>query len=466
MKAARKSQKGKRNETRKTKRAKRSARGTLRQAIAKFVPERIFAGLSKHGNTNWEFFTLALVALFWAWSNHTHLVDRYDAACQATAHWLPGAFCATSYQGFVKALTTHNDVLVEFMAKQLRTMMLQIAGPHEKVAGFAAFAVDGSKVEAPWTRANEAKLGKRGRKPKGEKCQRKETDLRPQLTLTLLWHMGLQLPWAWKHGGLDEGERTQFRAMLGLLPKRALIVADAGFVGYDLWREIITSRRGFLIRVGANVELLEKLFPGMEIERSGDIVYLWPKGKQDKGQPPMRLRRIQLRKGKRTIHLVTSILDAGKLNDEQASILYSNRWGVECTFRALKQTLERRKMKSYTPDHAACELDWSLLSMWLLGLFAKQELIAAGEDPSSFSTANAARLLRKELYGVSGGLDLDMSRFQYAVKDSYRRKSSKKARHDQRKKRDKPPGAPRIVRATHSQRKAAKRLREVVAMVA
>ena len=123
-------------------------------------------------------------------------------------------------------------------------------------------------------------------------------------------------------------------------------------------------------------------------------------------------------------------------------------------------------MKSYTPEHAACELDWLLMSMWLLGLLAKQELIAADKDPAGFSTANAARLLRRELYGDTHGLDLDMALFASAVKDSYQRKSSKKARHDQRKKREKPPASPKIIRATRQQRKAAKALEAVVALAA
>jgi len=168
---------------------------------------------------------------------------------------------------------------------------------------------------------------------------------------------------------------------------------------------------------------------------------------------------------KQTIRLVTSILDAERLTDEQAGLLYSKRWGIECTFRALKQTLERRKMKSRTPEHAACELDWSLFAMWLLGLLAKRELIVAGQDPAAFSTAGAARLLRRDLFGKTHGEAIDMSDFLSAVKDSYKRKSSKKARHDQRKKRPKPPGAPKITSADPEQRKAAKRVGEVVAAI-
>src|SRR5690606_669945 len=118
----------------------------------------------------------------------------------------------------------------------------------------------------------------KGRTPQGTNCKRTETDLRPQLTLTLLWHLSWGLPWAWKRGGLADGERTQFRDLLDQLPRAALVIADAGFVGYLLWKEILDSGRHFLIRVGGNVELIKDLCPGMEIHREGQSVWLWPEG--------------------------------------------------------------------------------------------------------------------------------------------------------------------------------------------
>jgi hypothetical protein len=215
------------------------------------------------------------------------------------------------------------------ISAQLRMLMLELEEDRGKIAGLTPFVVDGSQFAAPWTKANEEKLGKKGRKPKGAKCQKKQTDLRPQLTLTLLWHMNLGLPWAWKHGGLSEGERTQFRELLDLLPQAALIVADAGFVGYLLWQSIMNGSRHFLIRVGANVELLRELVPGCEIERDGERVWLWPDGQRKKDQPPLALRLITVRKGRETWHLVTSLLDPSQLSETQASQLYKRRWGVE-----------------------------------------------------------------------------------------------------------------------------------------
>jgi hypothetical protein len=450
----RKTRKAKKSEA--AKRSSRSPRGKLKRAVRQLLPGSIFAGLGKHGNTEWSLGVLSFVALFWALSGETTLGERFTMATEVASHWFPREFLATTYRGFMNALVTHNTALVNVISAQLRSWMLAWEDDKGKISGLTPFVVDGSKIAAPWTKANEERLGKKGRKPKGEKCQRKETDLRPQLTLTMLWHMHWGLPWAWKHGGLKEGERTQFRELLKTLPLAALVVADAGFVGYLLWQTIIQGGRHFLIRVGGNVELLKELVPGGDVQLEGERVWLWPKGQREKGKPPLALRLIKVARGKQTWYLVTSLLDPSQLTEAQASKLYSGRWGVECCFRTLKQTFERGKVRSYTPQCAGAELDWSLLSMWLVSLMTKRELMVAKIDLEHYSPAGARRLIRRELRHQSAGKEqLDVSEFQTAVKDSYKRTASKKARHDQRKKRDPAPGAPKIIKATRAQQKEA-----------
>jgi hypothetical protein len=454
---ANKAKRANKSKNKRAARAKRSPRGKLKRAVRQLLPDSIFSGLGKHGNTEWSLGVLAFVGLFWAISGESTLGERFTTAADIARYWFPGAFIATSYRGFVNALVTHCSSLKNVISSHLRRRMLELEGGRGKIAGLIPFVVDGSQLAAPWTKTNEQALGKKGRQPQGAKCHKKQTDLRPQLTLTMLWHMNLGLPWAWKHGGLSEGERTQFRDLLDLLPQAALVVADAGFVGYLLWQTILNGGRHFLIRVGGNVELLRELFPGCKIQHNGDTVWLWPDGQRKQGQPPLALRLITVQQGKQTWYLVTSLLDPAQLTAAQASRLYTRRWGVECCFRTLKQTFERSKMRSYTPECAGCELDWSLLSLWLVNLMAKQELIAAKIDPERSSPAGIRRLIRRDLRYQSAGQErLDVSELQTAVKDGYRRTSSKRARHDQRKKHDPAPSAPAIKPASRQQQQAAK----------
>ena len=458
MKAARKSLKRRRRKTKKARRSRvRSPRRTLRAAFCRFLSASIFAKLKPHGNTEWSMSVLACVALAFALSGETTLHDRYVMAAEVAGQWFPSEFIATSYRGFMKALATHNKKLIDLVAATLRMHMLREQRMLETIAGLIPFIVDGSKIAAPWTWQNEEALGKKGRIPQGANCKRQETDLRPQLTLTLLWHLNWNLPWAWKHGGLEEGERTQFRDLLKELPRKALIIADAGFVGYLLWKEILDGGRHFLIRIGGNVELLKDLCPGVEIRRDGEFVWLWPEAMKSKGYPPLKLRLITVQQGKQTWYLVTSLLKPSQLTAAQAQRLYQRRWGVECGFRTLKQTFEQAKVRSYTPENAGCELDWSLLMLWLVSLMTKQELLDAKIDPQAYSPAAARRLLRRELrHQAVGCARLDISELRTAIQDPQKASKNKKARHDQRRKRDPAPGAPKIRKATKQQRTAAK----------
>lgn len=471
MRRVRKSQKRnarKAKKIRSAQRAGRLPRRRLSAAIRALVPEAIFAGLKTHGNAQWSLGVLSVVALFWAFAGESTLGERYVLASEIATSWFPGEFLAGSYRGFMNALVRHNSKLVKVISERLRMRMLELEGEGERIAGLIPFVADGSQVQAPWTKANEEKLGKKGREPKGKKCRKKETDLRPQLTLTMLWHMNLGLPWAWKHGGLSDGERTQVRELLDQLPKAALLVADAGFVGYLLWETILGGGRHFLFRVGANVELLLDLVPGLEIEQEGERVWLWPEGQRQKGKPPLALRLIRVQKGKQTWYLVTSLLDPSELTEAQATRLYTRRWGIEGYFRTFKQTLEKSKMRSYTPQCAGAELDWSLLSLWLVSLLVKQELLAQKIDPERYSPAEARRIIRREMrYQAVGEERLDVSQLQAAVKDDYdRSQSQKNARHDQRKKRDPAPKAPKLTKASKAQQQANTELTQTLARAA
>ena len=104
-----------------------------------------------------------------------------------------------------------------------------------------AVAVDGSRVECPRTQANQETLKCAGREKTG-----------PQLQLTALRHLGSGLLWDWRVGPGVESERSHLREMIDTLPVGALLVADAGFTGYDLFRAILDGGRHLLIRIGSN----------------------------------------------------------------------------------------------------------------------------------------------------------------------------------------------------------------------
>jgi len=244
--------------------------------------------------------------------------------------------------------------------------------------------------------------------------------------------------------------------MLPALPAGALVTADAGFVGYDYARAIVDGGRHLLIRVGANVKLLKKL--GFVRESAG-TVYLWPDRAARKNQPPVVLRLVVAHNGRHPVHLVTSV-PASRLSDRRVVELYRRRWGIELFYRHLKQTFERRKLRSAAADNARVEMEWSLAGLWAMALFALCEAHRHGTPPDKLSFAGMLRAFRRTMRDYRHPCErgrLLCHRLREAVVDSYVR-TDKSSRNYPRRKQESPPGSPVVVAASEHQRRQAKAL--------
>jgi hypothetical protein len=417
----------------------------LVEAIRRWLPCQFFARWPLRHGLLWAPQRIAWVALLMAWSAEQTLAERFAAALELLAALFPRWRRRGGYTGWAAAVQAWSGLLRPAVARRLRRAMRGVAGPHWLRAGHCAFAADGSRVECPRTGANEEALGRAGRRGTG-----------PQLYLTALWHMGLGLPWDYRIGPGTASERRHLEDMLPELPDGALVVADAGFSGYDLYRRLLAARRSFLLRVGANVHLLERL--GYAEREGRDTVYLWPEARRDR--PPVVLRLIVLTRGQDKAYLVTDVREEA-LPAAEAALLYELRWGVEVFYRSCKQTLQRRRMLGRTPRAAEEELAWAVLGLWLLGLMTTAAVMSRGGDPLSWSVALARQRLRRALRGAAAGRRPPLAReLAGAVQDGYRRGGSKKARHWPQKKRERPPGAPDIRQATRQEVRSAERLRQ------
>ena len=187
------------------------------------------------------------------------------------------------------ALVTYGGRLVPLLWNRLQHLMEDVGKKHWRIGCWLPLAVDGSRASTPRTEANEkafraanygksnsAKYRKKKSKNKRKKNRVKAETVTPQIWLTLLWHMGLRLPWCWKMGPSDSSERGHFQDMLmqQSFPENTLFCGDAGFTGYDFWKSIMDQNHHFLIRVGTNVRLLTKL--GYYARECNGIVYVWP----------------------------------------------------------------------------------------------------------------------------------------------------------------------------------------------
>ena len=392
------------------------------------------------GKGRWRPQRLAMVAVIMVWSQSRNLIQRFLEAAGLLGE-AKGWSLPTSYSGFTEALAAEGQRLTSGVKAQLQLSLQKHSRTFWQRHGFTAFAIDGTRIEAPHTTKNEQGLKIAGRQKSA-----------PQVALTLLYHLGTGLPWDYRLGPGTDGERTHARQFIEDLPAQSLIVGDAGFVGYELMRALLLKGHSFLIRAGKNVTLLTKL--GWLVEERDDTVYLWPTlHRQGK---PLVLRIIYLEHRQhnrnRRVALLTNILDATELSLDTAQELYALRWGEEVFFRSFKQTLERHTLRSRTAENCLREAEWAVLSLWLLGLLSVTRLIEAGHDPLEWSVAASRDIVRVALYQPHKKPHpqhkqrrhrhtLDYQ-FRRALKDTYKRTGPKKARNYPRKKQEQPPGTP------------------------
>jgi hypothetical protein len=234
---------------------------------------------------------LAVTALLWACSDLSTLKERFHHARKIVNRifrW--GKPVGETWQGFITMLRKWHDELVRAVVVHLRQQMEENSPGHWTFGGYTVFAGDGSRIEMAQTRRIERAYSakKKREKGKGKNRGRAKTSAKkrtqsaasvkkkantPQMWLTLLWHAGTGLPWAWKTAPSDSSVRSHVLYILGGLPENSLITADAGFVGYDFWKDILNSEHHIVVRVGGNVSLLKNQGYARQYEHT---VYLWP----------------------------------------------------------------------------------------------------------------------------------------------------------------------------------------------
>jgi hypothetical protein len=449
--------------------------GLLRRSLEWVLDDSLFGGIAFHGNVSWRASHLVALAVLWVWSDHATLTGAFAQAV-SIARAMGGSVALTTYQGLTKALRRWTEDLLPVLQARLHMRMEHCGDAHWRFGRWLPLAVDGSRISTPRTVGNERAFaaqnygrGQTARSRKSWKNKRRRTQrlgqpVRPQIWVTLLWHMGLKMPWAWKTGPSTSSERTHFATMLRepVFPENTLFCGDAGFVGYELWTAILQAGHHFAIRVGANVRLLRGLG---RVRHGREMVSVWPKDAERRGQPPVHLRLLELRGPRGPVCIATSVLSEADLPASDVGRLYRLRWGIELQFRSFKQTFGRRYLRSRNPDCATVELDWSLVGLWMVQLLAVKEQVGMEIAPEQCSVALVVALVRDLMREAAspGSPRQYRQRLSRAVHDAYRRRGSKRGRYRSAIK--DPPSAqqPKITIATHRQREAFRKLETAAA---
>ena len=186
------------------------------------------------------------------------------------------------------------------LAAGIRGRIQAIFGDRWKVGNFIPFGCDGTRLACPRTEELEQRLGTFGKEGSP-----------PMIWNTSIVHLTLGFPFCWRLGkGGKASERSHLIAMLRWLPAAALIVADAGYVGYEVVKTMISSERVVSHPHVLPRDLLQRSNEPLEEFREG-IVYYWPKTQQNEGKLPIRgrLMRIHSCRHKMDVWLFTNVED-------------------------------------------------------------------------------------------------------------------------------------------------------------
>ena len=281
----------------------------------------------------------------------------------------------TTLEGFQKALSRVPLRQFKALAEGVRWQIRAHFATQLLVDGFEPMGCDGSRIECCRSAELDVRLGQAG-----------NDDSAPTVWLTALVHLASGTLWSWRLGPGAAAEVVHLRHLLGTLSPQALIICDAAYMGYELVRAILDTRRSFLFRMSSRVHLYTPEKVALENWTEGTVLY-WPGYVQKKGLAPITCRLIRIRATGRATHdvwLLTDVLDPARLSVATAAKFYRWRWRNEGLFRTYKRTINKLKLSSRTVRLVHREAELSLLATQILLAHAHLAL-----RPAKMEAANA-----------------------------------------------------------------------------
>ena len=357
------------------------------------------------------------------------------------------------------------------VATAVRGRLAQVFAARFRVDGFIPLGCDGSRLACPRSAELERRLGL-GKKPKRKKRPKKSgqgpcagppsqaapVPRRPRPVRPAPRNCGSRrcCTWAWAccgRGGWAPATPTSGSTcgcLVDTLPRGALLVADAGYVGYDLMAGLQAAGLAFLLRLSSRAPLYVPDRSTLKKYREG-VVYYWPQKVQKQDLPPLPVRLWRLRGDKGDVWLITNVLDEKRLPRHTAGKFYRWRWRNEGLFRTYKRTLGKVKLMSRTVAQVHREAE---------GLAAGDAVAVGPGRPGAAGHGHAARSccpaparclleIRAEMRNVTGMYlgprqAADLRRATGAGPLAERRQRSRKVRRRWPGRQDhKPPGPPR-----------------------
>jgi len=413
----------------------------LRYFLTPQLWKQVLAAWRPGKASRWQAQPVVFVLLVLTWCAGDSLPERFETArafyvALYQKRRRPGTTC----EGFQMALARVPMAALRLIAAGVRSRLARVFAARFQVEGFVPIGCDGSRIACPRSVELEQRLGG------GSK-----DDSPPMLWVTALVHLSLGLLWSWRLGNGTASEREHLRQLLATLPRGTLLVADAGYVGYELLQALRAAGQSFLIRLTSRAPLYVPDKSTLKNYQEG-LVYYWPQTVQKKDLPPIPVRVLRIRGKKVDVWLITDVLDEQRLPKKTASQFYRWRWRNEGLFRTYKRTLGKLKLLSRTVALVHRELEGSLLAVQLLLAQGAVALQQAGEMRLLPSPRQILVEIRAEMRNVTGMYlgprqrQTYWQRLQQARGDTRRWRTNKARRAWPGREPHRPPGAPKILK--------------------
>jgi hypothetical protein len=374
----------------------------------------------------WQRQPLILVLLVMTWCAGDSLPERFETA---RAFYLachqrrrrPGK----TFPGFEKALGKMPLRVLRAVAAAVRQRLIRVFAERFRVDGWIPLGCDGSRLACPRSAELEQRLGVRANKRKRRKKKTgapggpspkaepgpglaenpkkpKAGPDAPQMWVTAVVHLGLGILWSWRLGKGTASERVHLRQLVPTLPRGALLVADAGYVGYALLSALQAAGLFFLIRLTSRAPLYVPDKSTLRHYCEG-LVYYWPQKLQKKDLPPIPVRLLRIHGDKVDVWLITNVLEEERLPRKTAGKFYRWRWRNEGLFRTYKRTLGKVKLMSRTVAQVHREAEGSLLATQVLLAQGVLGLQTSAKAPTGLPSARKVLVeIRAEIRNVTG----------------------------------------------------------------
>jgi len=353
------------------------------------------------GRARWRAQPLLFVLLMMTWCAGDSLPERFETArAFYVACFQKRRRPGTTIGGWQKALARVPTRSLRAVAAVVRARLQQVFASRWLVDGFIPLGCDGSRLQCPRSQELEERLGSKPKRKKGKD----RNPAPPQIWVTALVHLSLGILWSWRLGKGSASERHHLVELLATLPRRALLIADAGYIGYQLLKNLVKNEVSFLMRLSSQAPLYTARRVALYRFREG-VFYYWPQDEQKNEQPPIPVRVLRIRAPRRKdVWLMTNVFDAAQLPLTSASRFYRWRWRNEGLFRTYKRTLGKVKLMSRTVAMVHREAEGSLLAVQVLLAHGALTLPAATNvaDAALPSARNTLLEIRAEIRNVTG----------------------------------------------------------------